>query len=256
MEETIRKKIDNRVFSKKDIIRIAELLESQNKDEELPFSGSKYKINCFDTTTYESGSITILTNENIVDIKRARSIEMSYESDSLNRSIKIELFHNGPTYENLIIKGDDRNWVKGTLANVEEMLNSTPPQDNFVIRHPKFLSNVVALGVGIIISYAIYFLLEFFETPQEAEESSWFTTYSISNFLIRWSIFWIVGWMTYAEKITKKVLELWPSTEFDFGPEHLKIEKNRRKVLIGFITLIVVPILMSVIFEFIKAVYK
>ena len=50
------------------------------------------------------------------------------------------------------------------------------------------------------------------------------------------------------------LLSLWPTIEFDFGPEHLNIEKSRRNRILVFITFAVIPIVLTLGYDLVKSV--
>lgn len=259
MKETIRKIIDNRVFTKDDIIRIGEIIENQKEENSELDSRStkKYVITCDDSTSYESGSLSIITDEDIIDVKKTQSIEMSYHNYASEKSVDIELFHNGPRYINCRIAGNDRNWVNGTLREIEEKIKGTKPQDNFFLRHPVLLYNVSAFGIGILLSkIVVYILLSLFGgTPSSEPDPYWLQlikSFPILGILINWAFYWLFGAMTFASNTRNLILELWPSTEFDFGPEHLKLEKKRRNTIVIVLTVVIIPILVSFIYDIIK----
>jgi hypothetical protein len=267
MKETIRKKIDGRVFKKNDIIKLAELVERNYSNDDVDDISTdhiarqiNYRINCTDNTTYESGSIALLKDEDILDIKKTKSIEFSYSNYKLQKSIKLQLSHSGNEYDNCIISGDDRNWVNGTFSEIIEKINSAEPRDNFIIRHPWLFYIIIAISVGFTVVKSILFILG--------------TTYDKAIFGVNFSALWpnlsssfinyyihlcityfIVGTLTFALPISRQILKLWPLIEFDFGPEHSKLEKKRRKKLSFWFLLIIGPLIVSVIYDIIKSLF-
>ena len=59
---------------------------------------------------------------------------------------------------------------------------------------------------------------------------------------------WIWG-MSLIRWRFDRIKYLWPSVEFDFGPEHFKKEKNNRKTLRIIGSLIVIPLILQLIFR-------
>ena len=72
-------------------------------------------------------------------------------------------------------------------------------------------------------------------------------------FGVKWIWCWAFGHCCGAYSVRRWLLSLWPSIEFDFGLPHLKTEQMKRSRLVVVWTLIVVPILCSIIYDLMKA---
>jgi uncharacterized membrane protein YjgN (DUF898 family) len=66
--------------------------------------------------------------------------------------------------------------------------------------------------------------------------------------IFTWFIVWIWG-MSIIGGLFYKLKTLWPSIEFDFGPEHFKKEKRTRKTMWIVLSLIIIPLVLQIIFS-------
>jgi len=150
----------------------------------------------------------------------------------------------------LIVRGKDRNWVNGTSTRIKEIINSTTLQDNWMIRHKTFLFHLSALGIGIIIQTILWILIYQHFEPTKDPSDNFFVTHPLFKYVINLLIIYAVGFF-WAFFLRDWLLSLWPTIEFDFGPEHLKIERSRRNRIIVFITLAVIPIILAFAYDYV-----
>ncbi len=71
-------------------------------------------------------------------------------------------------------------------------------------------------------------------------------------YILSWVWNWLVGWAWRAGSLTRWILSSWPNIELDFGADHLKLEKQRRKRIYLLLTIVIVPITISVILDIVK----
>ena len=260
MKETRRYNIEKRIFQKSDIINIGKVFLREykfSKDNENNSSIS-FRLDCIDNTSYESEDIGLFDEENIIDIKRTKTIEISYYDYKLNRFINISLVHGKYSTSTLIVKGDDQNWVNGVFTKIKELIDSTKPQDNWIIRHKTFILHLNALGIGIIIyailNILIYQHIEPIKNPSDTVLNfrSIYASSPILLYVLGLFSKWLLG-IPWAFYLREWLLSLWPEIEFDFGPEHLKIEKIRRLRISVFVITAVIPIILSVGYDLFKS---
>src|SRR3989338_5028242 len=154
MTETREKKINNKVFTKNDIINLWHIFSSQHlsqkKDER---TSPEMQVRCTDGTRYENKNEELLSQGNIFDIKKIEPINFEYRSFLIEyKRITIELTHGNSNYRNILtVKGDEGLWVAGTFNKFEILLNSVKPQNNWFVNYQTsililstfFLSNVL-----------------------------------------------------------------------------------------------------------------
>lgn len=248
MIETREKKIKSRVFTKKDIENLWKVFNSQ-------FSSSKIKNNhtslnmqvrCEDGTRYESEGNELLSDGNIFDLKKVISINFEYYDYKEEKRIALDLTHgNRYSYDSLTVKGDDNNWVAGIFNNFEILLNSIKPQQHWFLKY-----KVVFLFSGVIIFSTAFMNSVLYLKPSYLGVFIKNEDF-IVNYMFYLLIFSIYGLVIFVF-LTEWVARLWPNIEFDFGPEHYKIEKNKRNRIGSFLTIIVIQLIFLFIPYFIK----
>jgi hypothetical protein len=259
MRETRRYNIANRVFTKTDIMNIGKVFldEYKSAQDAGHHSTVTFRISCTDNTSYESEDMGLFDEGSVVDLKRTISIGIAFDDYKLARGMYITLFNGGGYDDCLAVKGDDQNWVNGVFIKIKEIVDSTKPQDNWIIRHRTFLLHLNALGIGIIVWSVLDFLLDSFvkpiENPSDTVKSmrAFFKTYPLCSVLFVWFLRWLPG-IPYAYWIRDWLLKLWPPIEFDFGPEHLKVEKMRRFRISVVVSTIVIPLILAIVYDFVK----
>lgn len=246
MRETRDKKINNKVLSKDDIRRIWKIINEQYEYSKTQNNHSSLDLG-FDCggIQYQSESSELLEDGDIIDLKKIESISIQYYDYKLNRRIDVAL-RNGNYGNNLIVKGDDRNWVAGIFDKFEVVLDAVRPQGHWFISYQTIIFHVVAIILGFVITS----IMSIFITPDP--KSNIIRDFIYSNifyvYIFKIIIFWIGGLVPSAIFIDW-INKLWTNVEFDFGPEHKKLEKNKRirlRIFIGFIiTSILIPIIIQ-----------
>ncbi|PIU75291.1 MAG: hypothetical protein COS76_01525 [Candidatus Portnoybacteria bacterium CG06_land_8_20_14_3_00_39_12] len=73
-------------------------------------------------------------------------------------------------------------------------------------------------------------------------------------FIVAW--IWIVGLAGSFPACGWFFRMFFPVIEFNFGPEYTKIEKTKRKRLYGFMSLILIPFVLTIFYDYIKNLLK
>ncbi|MEN6314410.1 MAG: hypothetical protein ABFD25_09210 [Clostridiaceae bacterium] len=259
MKESRRYFIENKIFNKIDLKNIANIIlkEYSNSKRGERNASIQYTINCFDNSTYESDSLSIVEEGGIIDIKKVSSIEYTYFDFKINRHILFYITE-GSNNSYVKISGDDSGWVNKVFTNLTDYINSIKPQENWVIKYKKILRQIIALGLGKIFNAIITYIMLLFVQPIEnpSEKILQIRKLILDNlllfyFIYQWVLPWIVG-LSWTPLIFDSISKLWPKIEFDFGPEHLKEFKNRRKKVNIFITLVMIPSIIMIVYDVIK----
>jgi len=259
IKESRYSKIQNRVIDLNAAYKLAsivneEYLKSKNSREGGSIS---FLAKCADKSSFESKDVSIFSADSMLNTKRVESLEMTYHSYHSKSSINIELAHGDTEYGNSItIRGEDSTWVNGIMRKLEDVLNSFKPQNTFIKNHKGLFNIVFALSIGTILMWIIRFIFSPQEPPTDLE--NWekslheiFDRFPIVQAILRYSLGIVVGYLP-AKDITNKLISLWPSIEIQIGPEHTFLEKNRRKWIINAVLLGLVPLLVSLIYDFLK----
>jgi len=261
MKESRRLKIESKVFEKKNILSLAEKLKSEYIEAQKQGDNSSltYQIACSDNTTYESETLDLFDDEGIIDIKRSTAIEMTYWNHTQDKHINISLVHGGGYSDGAIIRGCNKDWVRGVFTDIKEKFDSIKPQANWILKHKTLLLHLLALGAGVVTYFVIWLIfyrnIEPIENPSEQVKAIrlFFKARPLIAGLLNWFLFWVMGIGTWAFPVWSWLLKLWPTVEFDFGPEHMKLEKQRRIRTILVFSIIIIPTFLAIAYDVAKA---
>ena len=246
--------IEWRVFQKKDIRRIAHELKKafdKSKEEEHHTSIS-FQLRSEGGISYETDSTSLFDDGGPLDTKKTESLQLTYYDYTYGRSIDIALRESG-YYSTLIVRGENPNWVQGKFTTIQELISSVQPQTSLVLKYKKYLLHLLAIGVGYIIFLILDFLIYQHIDPIENLTGflltlrNFFTANRWAAVIVQVFLYWMMGISTFTFSIYNWLTELWPTIEFDFGPEHMKLHKIRRQRVWVVISVIVIPIVVDAI---------
>jgi hypothetical protein len=227
--------------------------EYLKKSKQVSISFSAY---CDDDSSYESEDISLFSSDSPINQKKVHSIEITlhlFESDSY---VKIQITHGDGIHQNsLTIRGSDSNWVNGITKRLEDTIAAFQPQSTWLDDYKYAIDLLFALSFGAIFVHLVWL----FPTDPPISTPWWarilrelFQNYPLMFPIFRYVLGIPVG-IFPAELLRQKLLELWPSIELQIGPEHTLIEKKRREWLTGAVVLGVLPIILTFIYDLIKA---
>lgn len=259
MKKRIYQKIKNKVISKENIVKLIDYvfdtyngIESELKKFTLSFHTNELEV-------YEIENANLGPNDNILDIKRIESIKIDFTDYRNGKFISINLTQGDDRWSNnLTLDSKDEIWVNNQKIKLEALISSWQPQNKYYPKYEDFLLHFLAICIGfLIINLGDLFLGQNNEMDEvnpgrislfllKLLEALPFTRY-----LLILALSWVVGicpvFIMFWLKIDQYLSDLWPSIEFDFGPEHYKFSKRRRKSLGVIITLIVLPLLLDIL---------
>jgi hypothetical protein len=252
--ETREYHFTDKIFSLADVVKIAKIFDREKPQEDTAGYIS-YKIECTDNTSYESDILAIFDEDSSTSHKSIRELQLVINIRNGSRIV----FRLTSAYERgeLRVSGDNKDWVVGRFAEIKELIDSVQKQENWLIKYEKLVLHLSSICIGIIPFYLIQSYLSLFNTPSEPSEnllklSSFLTDNPWMKILLYIFMFWLFGYVL-ASTLLRWVMKLWPKLEFDFGPEHLKIAKNRRKRLGVLLMAVILPILLTVFYDVIKS---
>lgn len=263
MKERRLLSVEDKIFKKADIVALAILFYQQYKiaTEKKQQCSVCYKISSNDRTSYESESLDLFEDGGIIDLKRIVSIEMTFHNYNLDQYINLDIVHKGSYRDGLIIQSADRNWVSGTFTAFSDLINSVTPQKNWFIEHRTFILHLLSFGIGFIIYYLLYLLIYRHIEPIKNPSGNilairqFFEKFPILLKLIDLFLTWLMG-IPWAINVRAWFLELWPKTEFDFGPEHMKSEKQKRLRIGLVLSMAIIPTLLAIGYDLIKVLFQ
>jgi len=259
---TERRKINilGKVFSKEDSIRLIAILYGQMSKSEAD-DHKTFDLSVTDSIgrDYKSDNDEIFNKGGIADTRRLKEIGCSYANYTSNKNIRLTL-HEGSIYSDLNcveISGDDRAWVSEVSDEVRNILDSIQPQGSWLTKHSTITLNLLALAIGSVFVLLITLVVQFLDKPvSDPSESvskvrSFFQAYPIFLHALNWGLRWFCGF-PLAFEVRRWFFKMWPMIEFDFGPEHLKIEKQKRVRIFQFLMLVGLPLFLTLLLDWVK----
>ena len=218
-----------------------------------------YAITFSDNTALEGPSPELFSEESLATPGRAVVVRMTFISYSLSRRIDLSLAHGSARFNNgATVSGDDSAWVDHTFSLVKEAADKIQPQDVWPRKHPVAFLIALALGIGCIMQIladAIITWLFAGVKPIQFNQQWEAVLARLRNqpldFVFRWCWRFIIG-LTGVVPVAEWFLRIWPNIEFDFGLDHLRVEKIQRRRLLAVSTLVVLPVIISLIMDHLR----
>jgi hypothetical protein len=267
VNQTRKISISDRVFTIEDLRRVAAIFDKQSllaKKSDHDAS-VKYSVTFSDDTTYESDSPDLFSEGSLAVPARPVEIKMSFRNYKLGRHISLSLSHGDSSYGNVaVVSANEPEWLRQNFLTLEETLQTVRPQTIWLRRHRTLLLNLIAVGIGSLGMWVVDLLTNVLTHGIDLSgiikplppDSPWRRVISDGAPLLygmKWMWYWVVGFFWGAFAVRGWLLRVWPSIEFDFGLAHLKTERKKRRRLLAVATLIVIPIIRSIIYDVMKS---
>lgn len=261
MKKTVTKKIRDKIFKKDDVLRISKKIFDLYKKSK---SGDKLfhiELRCDNEETFDIENSDLNNNIELLDIKKILRININFIDYRNDKRIKLNLSPGNDEWNNgYAVEGKTRAWVDTSVSQLDEILVSVTPQNRQYSKFKKIISNISATSIGFLFLRIVISLLKRFNyQPGESSSSDPFAfivkeSLNSFNFLI-YPLTIITSWMIgswsllfFWSNIEKYLDNLWPSIEFDFGPEYKKHAKKKRETWGIILSLIIIPILLQFLF--------
>jgi len=246
--------IERKIIRIGDLHRLAAVVKAEygslNQEQ---YSTVSFLVRCADNSSFESEEIEIFEAGSFLAKKRVISASMSFHRYSDNSYIDIELNHGNYRRNAITVRGSDSTWVNGITGRLSDIVESFDPQSGFATDYPRLLNVILALGYGS----AFIWILKAIPLSPPREIPEWariIREAPLLRALFRYLSGILVG--IFPSLLTMwKLSELWPTIEIQIGPEHLLLEKSRRRWLAVVFTACVLPLLLSVIYDIIKGIW-
>jgi hypothetical protein len=257
--------IRNKIFEKKDIKKMEKFFINEwekdhdnNRNDPDPFYFN-FAIRCQDETSYSSQSLEIFDDDSIIDMKQVDKITMHFRGNSTVNDMALGLnsYCTCNTCNQFEISGKDGNWVKAKFSEFQEIINSIKPQESFYQKCYSIINIILSISLFFFVYQTFSYFMAVLTLDDQSSNSfpeylncvivqrEKFMDTKVSIFLAVTiaATFSIIGTKS-VEESTKK---LYPSIEFDFGPDHMNIVKQRKKQISLILSLIIVPFLISLL---------
>lgn len=263
MKETRKISINNKVFQKRDLELINKIfIDEYNQSKDLG-NNISFKFSCYfdDSTSLELSEPNMFKDNDFLDRRKSIKVSYSFYDFTDSKDISFVVKHGNSDLSEVEIIGEDCKWVGYMFDLFNEKLKLIQSQENFILKYKKIINIVLSIVLGFYLLKYIYnpilgIFIDNSTTPywvirvKELIKQNEILGYSVL-YIIFITGCYIVGYPPQ-DSLMKWVLKLWPSIEFDFGPENKKIEKKRRTRVMAVISLVIIPALLDLILEYFK----
>jgi len=232
--------IDRKIFTKEDLKSISKIFinENQSSTEKGNSITLKFTYNFIDNTSIESISLKAFEEHGLLDMKKSSQIDFTFFDHSDDKYMNFNITHGNNGSNRIIIRGTGETWTRHITTLFNDELEALKPQSNFT-KH----NNLIAVGLSIIISFIIGFYS--FKILGKPIITKIFNNTTSSEFTMLMSPIWFIG-SVIAWPLMTWLTKLWPSIEFDFGPEHMRLEKKKKNRLWIVFSVFIVPIIIAI----------
>ena len=229
---------------------LAKIEEDKEKNFFYDHPRPEIRIESADSLTTEADDPAVFDND-VIDTLKTESIIFSYSIyRPIAKSIRIKLSEGSGLFSpgSFSVSGDNSAWVDATFVELERLFDSVTPQSIWFGKYRGYIRTVVAMCIGYTWGKFMALMAPSSTDPDPAWLKFLHAHPPLLIFVTALMAF-IIG-IAPASILVDWVSKLWPDIEFDFGPEHLKQQKNVRARLGVVGGLIVLPILLEAFSRF------
>jgi len=253
------KKLAALVVQKDDLLNFWRIIKQQYETDLAAFEAStdpKLKVYSPpkppEISISSEGDLTTETNDpaifndDVIDRDKSIEIKMRYRFGHLDEKDVAVILNEGSTssrYKNSFsVSGASRAWVDATIAELESVTKSIKPQ---------FAPNsAIRIAVGSIVVLALLLsMMEFVRVAAHLYDPKVTKNLIYLQLVISLPIALVASGL-----LLEKFWELWPSIEFDFGPEHFKRSKLRRRQVNWLGGAVALPIALSLFTHYVLGI--
>lgn len=236
MRETRKINICNKIFTKEDLKSIHKIfIDAYQGSSEGATLKFEYDFN--DNTSIETASDKVFEEHDLLDTKKTIQVNFSFY-DYPNKDMTFKLTHgnySGNFSNEIRISSNDNVWP-GYMQNLfNDKLAAVKPQTKHP-KHPFALGYLSSIIPTLLLVYSICGIME-------KQLNSMFSKTELTAIASIVSL--IVFYIFF--RLFNQLINLFPQIEFDFGPEHMKIEKNKKRRLWIQFTIFIFPICLTAI---------
>lgn len=258
--------IENKVFEPNHIKNLARLFQEEYNSSTTGKSeysikerniGLNFHLKCIEPISFESDSEELFKDNSKAYTKRIKTIEMHFKEGNEKR-IKLVIQHGDDydkttkTYNNtsyLEVSGKNEMWVNGMLSKLMDYLQSVPTQKRGILNYDQIMFyglcllggylTIIGISLNMCRNDANYYLKDLLKTDGLLVVSIMIIILSLFP-----GVLFAIPIHNWIERIKHNVF---PSIELLLGPEHLLVSKIKKRRIIYVWTVIVLPIIISIL---------
>ena len=180
---------------------------------------------------------------------------MEFLDFSSKSSITVQFTHGYSSWysdNKISVKGKNSNWVNGVIKCMENVINDWEPQPLW----PKRIKWLMYIGFTIVIAYLFNSILSIIDLiplrvnpiilPPDLKNPIF-----ILLIIVKWACL-LIGSFFLGTVLADKIIGLWPNVEIRTGRDFAQINKKRRNMVWKLVSVLIIPLIIAIIFEFIK----
>jgi hypothetical protein len=244
----------DKIFKLKDVQNIAFLIwkeyESFSNDE-TKTAVIRFEVNCAGQVSHGDEDLKIFNEDSMINFKLLESIDMEFIGIN-EKYIRVRIDKNytdirGNTPlirpNDIEVRGNDTMWVDGLIAKFTDVLDSVEDQNSWWRRW----QSLILLGFFIASIGVIGYMADFKNSHLEKFISFWTFNKDIYARITVAGIISILPLGFFYLFYNSKVYTAFPLIELQIGPEHKYKAKKIRNFYITLFSLIIIPVLLSLI---------
>ena len=233
------------IISPENILDIGTRVYEEYSRSTVQYKDFEIILNCSNNTRYEfkKEEFNIEEIKRKLQERRVKGLEINFYGRS--QDIRIDLTHltgDGFFENKIVISGNDEMWVNGIVETMKDLIAhwQKQPSVNF-FKSFWFYS----IGILFLIIPLCFFCMRFpsFKNLSSSAQGAVATIISVLAMFFMW---WVVD----------AIKELYPKVELLTGPEYLQVAPNKRKKFIGFLILVLLPCILTIIVGIIQHVLE
>ncbi len=255
VRETRRLIVRDVIVSADDVRVLSRILS--DAASELGTPRMSFTVLAFDASEYEGSSISLFQEGGLLETKQIRNIGMYMTNQAMDAEVRVKIVHETTDYgeSEVRVSGYDSTWVNGVMARLEDAINGWQEQASWPRRFRWLFVILGAFGIGYIYGFALNLILEHFIHIQPIRpRPAWVESLQPVIPFISLIINFMFGiWPSLL--LTNRLPALWPRVELCTGKEYARVASTRRRYAWAVFSLIMLPLLLSAVYDGIKSLY-
>ncbi len=252
--------IEDKIFSKADIQNLSKIIWDSYTDAKTNCASPQFNVyvKCFDTVSYDSDTTDIFNDGSQIYNENIKSIEIMASCEkALN--VRVRLQHGYESIKEELINISEIEIGSDKIAKIHDMqgklndyLKGLEAQDNVIYKTRKIVQGVLF----IVATLSFGFLIDKFNSHSLNYTKFWVdaiadTTSFIGAILLAGVFGGLLAVGLYDNFFIKKSKHLWPTVELQIGRRNY--EKQRKTFFIGIIMLVIIPLILAIMYDIMKA---
>ena len=214
-------------------------------------------LHAFDSSEYEGTSLELFQVDGLLDTRQIREIGIYATNRAMDAEIHVRLCHETDGFPRSEIKvvGYDSTWVNGVMARPEHAVDEWQEQASWPRKLRWAFIVLGAFAIGSLYGWGVEFSLDHLvHIKPITPRPSWAEALLPFAPLIRIAVDFPAG-LAPSFFLVNKLSRLWPRVELRTGREYAQTVSRQRKYAWAVFSLIVLPVLVSLLYDAVKLVY-